>query len=267
MTGFAKQPVRKLIELTAMLGLAALVWGVTLGGPLQLSTSKSSSPSAQTPDDRRYRALRSEMVTSQIEARGLHNAGVLKAMRSVPRHRFVPSVIRELAYDDGPLPIGKGQTISQPYVVALMTSLIEPQPTMKVLEIGTGSGYQAAVLAECVAEVDTIETIPALGKKAEALLHELGYKNIRVRIGDGFDGWPEHAPFDAILVTAAPERVPEPLLDQLKMGGRLVAPIGEAEQTLIIITKTENGLKTESVAPVLFVPMTGKAQDLHDQKR
>ncbi|HMF35560.1 MAG TPA: protein-L-isoaspartate(D-aspartate) O-methyltransferase, partial [Isosphaeraceae bacterium] len=160
-----------------------------------------------------------------------------------------------------PLPIGQGQTISQPYIVALMTELIEPRKEMRVLEIGTGSGYQAAVLAECVGEVDTIEIVPELGRAAASLLGELGYRSVHARIGDGYEGWPERAPFDAIVLTAAPpERIPGPLLDQLKVGGRLVAPVGRGDQDLVRITRTEKGFTREVIAPVRFVPMTGKAQ-------
>jgi protein-L-isoaspartate(D-aspartate) O-methyltransferase len=208
-----------------------------------------------------FSARREAMVNSQIEARGIKNARVLAAMRKVERHRFVPPLWRGRAYDDGPLPIGEGQTISQPYIVAWMTELIEPKKAMRVLEIGTGSGYQAAVLAECVDEVDTIEVIASLARNAEALLRELGYRNIRVQTGDGYAGWPARAPFDAILLTAAPPRqVPTPLLDQLKVGGRLVAPVGTANQNLIKITRTETGYRREVLEAVRFVPMTGKAQ-------
>jgi protein-L-isoaspartate(D-aspartate) O-methyltransferase len=206
-------------------------------------------------------ARRLEMVATQIEARGVKDKAVLAAMRKVPRHRFVPAVFAGLAYIDGPLSIGEGQTISQPYIVAWMTELIEPKRKMRVLEIGTGSGYQAAVLAECVEEVDSIEVIPALGQKAEAVLRELGYRNVRVRIGDGYEGWPERAPYDAIILTAAPPRhVPKPLLDQLKSGGRLVAPVGRGDQDLVQITRTSTGFLRKVLAPVRFVPMTGKAQ-------
>jgi protein-L-isoaspartate(D-aspartate) O-methyltransferase len=205
---------------------------------------------------------REEMVQSQIAARGIKDKAVLAALRKVPRHRFVPQFLQGRAYDDGPLPIGAGQTISQPFVVAWMTELIQPKPAMHVLEIGTGSGYQAAVLAECVAEVDTIEVIPELGRRAEAALRELGYRHVQVRIGDGYAGWPERAPFDAIVLTAAPPRdVPKPLLDQLKVGGRLVAPVGREFQHLVRVTRTEIGFQREVLDPVRFVPMTGKAQD------
>jgi protein-L-isoaspartate(D-aspartate) O-methyltransferase len=187
---------------------------------------------------------------------------VLAALRKVPRHRFVPTALRSLACSDGPLAIGADQTISQPYIVALMTEAIEPNKTMRVLEIGTGSGYQAAVLAECVGEVDSIEVIPSLGRKAKSLLGELKIEHVQVRIGDGFAGWPERAPFDAILLTAAPpQEVPRPLLDQLKLGGHLVAPIGRRDQRLVRITKTPTGFKQEFLAAVRFVPMTGKAQN------
>jgi protein-L-isoaspartate(D-aspartate) O-methyltransferase len=208
-----------------------------------------------------HQERRRVMVEEQLKKRGIKSQAVLRAMGKVPRHRFVPGFLRNLAYTDGPLPIGAGQTISQPYIVALMTDLIDPRPAMRVLEIGTGSGYQAAVLAECVGEVATIEVVPELGKTAGALLRELGHRNVQVRIGDGYEGWPERAPFDAILLTAAPpDRIPQPLLDQLKVGGRLVAPVGRDEQELVRITRTLTGFEREVIAPVRFVPMTGKAQ-------
>jgi protein-L-isoaspartate(D-aspartate) O-methyltransferase len=218
----------------------------------------------QPDSEELFRARRMEMVGSQIEGRGVKDKAVLAALRKIPRHRFVPVMWRGLAYTDGPLPIGEGQTISQPYIVGWMTELIGPTKQMRVLEIGTGSGYQAALLAECVGEVDTIEVVPTLGKKAESLLSELGYRNIRVRIGDGYEGWSERAPYDAIILTAAPPAaVPLPLLEQLKPGGRLVAPVGRGDQHLVRITKTATGFKREVLAPVRFVPMTGKAQ--HDR--
>jgi protein-L-isoaspartate(D-aspartate) O-methyltransferase len=211
--------------------------------------------------DHEQDARRRAMVEDQLKARGIHSAPVLTAIAKVRRHQFVPISLRGYAYTDGPLPIGNGQTISQPYIVALMTELIEPAKSMRVLEIGTGSGYQAAVLAECVNEVDTIEVVPELGEDAAKRLRELGYRNIRTRIGDGYEGWRERAPYDAILLTAAPpKRIPQPLLDQLKIGGRLVAPIGSHEQNLVLITRTQRGLERQEIAPVRFVPMTGKAQ-------
>jgi protein-L-isoaspartate(D-aspartate) O-methyltransferase len=200
------------------------------------------------------------MVAAQIDARGVRDPSVLAAMRKVPRHRFVPASFRGRAYEDHPLPIGLGQTISQPYIVALMTELAHPRPGMKVLEVGTGSGYQAAVLAEIVGTVETIEIIPELGRTAESTLRELGYDNVHVHVGDGFDGRPNEAPFDAILVTAAPETIPPALLDQLVVGGRLVIPVGSTEQELLVLTKTNDGYSRETVIPVRFVPMTGKAE-------
>ena len=206
---------------------------------------------------------REQMVREQIEARGIRDAAVLAALRKVPRHVFVPAALRSAAYADHPLPIEEEQTISQPYIVALMTELAHLGPQSKVLEIGTGSGYQAAVLAEIVggASVYTIEIRPALADQSRALLTRLGYTDIHVRAGDGYQGWPEAAPFDAIVVTAAPARVPEPLLTQLKVGGRLVIPVGRWDQELMVYTRTPNGVNEESIAPVRFVPMTGRAQE------
>jgi len=201
------------------------------------------------------------MVQVQIRARGVHDKQVLQAMEKVPRHLFVPEDLRDQAYEDGPLPIGYGQTISQPYVVAYMTEQLELDGDEKVLEIGTGSGYQAAILAEIAREVYTIEIIPELGKRAEKTLQELGYKNVHVRIGDGYLGWPEEAPFDAIIVTAAPEKIPQPLIDQLKVGGRMIIPVGEEYQELVLIKKTPKGIQKERKIPVRFVPMRGKAEE------
>jgi protein-L-isoaspartate(D-aspartate) O-methyltransferase len=201
-----------------------------------------------------------DMVRTQIEARGIRNPAVLKAMRGVPRERFVPESERRFAYSDGPLAIGFGQTISQPYIVALMTELLRPHREMRVLEIGTGSGYQTAVLAECVGEVFTVEIVSELSRRARRLLAELGYRNIRFHVGDGSAGWPEHAPYDGILVAAAPAEVPEALLVQLAVGGRMVIPVGTGEdQRLLRIVRTEAGDVRDEVAPVRFVPMTGRA--------
>jgi len=219
------------------------------------------NPRGNVEDSPEQVAGRSTMVSGQIESRGISNTRVLEALRKVPRHRFVPDELRGQAYRDTPLPIGHQQTISQPYIVALMTELIEPEPEMKVLEIGTGSGYQAAVLAECVNQVFTIEILPELGRLADELLQELGYENIVTRIGDGYDGWPDEAPFDAILVTAAPPSIPKPLLEQLKIGGRLVIPVGEFSQDLVVVTRTEDGYERRPASYVRFVPMTGKAQE------
>jgi len=207
-----------------------------------------------------FAKLRELMVERQIIARGIKDELVLEAMRKVPRHKFVPRSQLPYAYADHPLPIGEGQTISQPYIVALMTELLELKGDEKVLEIGTGSGYQAAVLAEIVKEVYTIEIIKPLADTARERLKALGYKNITVKCGDGYRGWTEHAPFDAIIVTAAPDHIPQPLVEQLKVGGRMVIPVGKYYQELIRLTKTEHGVKRESIIPVRFVPMTGEAQ-------
>jgi len=215
-----------------------------------------ASAAAQDP----FLGLRREMVASQIERRGVEDRRVLDAMREVPRHRFVPEGYREDAYADSPLPIGEGQTISQPYIVALMTSLLELDGDERVLEIGTGSGYQAAVLARLVREVYSVEILRPLGEQARTTLEELGYENVQVRVGDGYKGWPEKAPFDGIIVTAAPERIPEPLIEQLKVGGRLVIPVGNFWQNLLVITKTADGVEKRTVLPVRFVPMTGEVQ-------
>ncbi|MDH4222088.1 MAG: protein-L-isoaspartate(D-aspartate) O-methyltransferase [candidate division Zixibacteria bacterium] len=181
-------------------------------------------------------------------------------MREIPRHLFVPKTYVQEAYADGPLPIGEGQTISQPYIVALMTELLGLKGGEKVLEIGTGSGYQAAVLAEIASEVYSIEIICNLAERAGSTLTELGYKNITIRCADGYQGWKEHSPFDGIIVTAAPDHIPQPLIDQLKTGGKLVIPVGELFQELILVTKTEKGIEKESTIPVRFVPMTGEAE-------
>ncbi len=202
---------------------------------------------------------RRRMVDEQIEAREIVDPRVLAAMRQVPRHEFVPAAERAHAYEDRPLPIGEGQTISQPYIVALMTQLAAVGPGSKVLEVGTGSGYQAAVLAACGAEVYSIEIVDALAKRAQHDLARLGIENVHVRSGDGYRGWPEVAPFDAIVVTAAAPQVPPALLSQLRIGGRLVIPVGETwqAQTLQVHTRTETGFDVHDVVPVRFVPMTG----------
>jgi protein-L-isoaspartate(D-aspartate) O-methyltransferase len=208
-----------------------------------------------------FAVQRRRMVEEQIKRRGVTDAAVLAAMQKVPRHLFVPVEERAEAYGDHPLPIGLGQTISQPYIVALMASLVEPGKGERVLEIGTGSGYQAAVLSELAREVYSIEIVAELGLRARRTLEELGYDNVEVRIGDGFQGWPDRAPFDAIVVTAAPPRVPEPLLSQLKTGGKLVVPVGDLVQTLVVYSKRrDGGFDRKEIIPVRFVPMTGEVQ-------
>lgn len=198
---------------------------------------------------------RAEMVRTQILGRGITHKATLNAMQSVPRHLYVPSTQQEAAYQDRPLPIGFGQTISQPYIVAYSTQTIQPRAHHKVLEIGTGSGYQAAVLAEIVKEVYTIEIIPELAQSAAKIL-EQNYNNVFVKSGDGYNGWPEHAPFDAIIVTAAPEQIPQPLIDQLKDGGRMVIPVGSpyAIQELMLVEKNNGKVTTRSLLPVRYVP-------------
>lgn len=216
----------------------------------------------KTTYDDRFAVKRAEMVTKQIISRGVRDARVLSAMRKVPRHKFIPEPDVQHAYDDSPLPIGFEQTISQPYIVAFMTEALHLTGSERVLEIGTGSGYQAAVLSELAKEVYTIEIVVPLCNQAKERLAALGYRNVHVLCGDGYEGWPEFAPFDAIIITAAPAYIPEPLLKQLKSGGRMVAPVGRLYQELVLITKDEQGvIKRNKMLPVRFVPMTGKAEE------
>lgn len=214
-----------------------------------------------TDQEARWAALRDEMVATQIAARGVRDVNVLRALRTVPRHMFVPAEVRAEAYTDHPLPIGEGQTISQPYIVGLMTELLEVKPGDKVLEVGTGSGYQAAVLATIGCDIYTIEIREPLAREAEQRLESLGIKNVHVRTGDGYAGWPEAAPFAGIIVTAAPERIPQPLLDQLKVGGHMVIPVGAFYQQLKVITRAGAAdFPERDVIPVRFVPMTGEVE-------
>jgi protein-L-isoaspartate(D-aspartate) O-methyltransferase len=224
----------------AGLGAAALALGA--GEPVQ-------------GDESGWQARCDAMVREQIEARGVRDPRVLAALRAVPRHRFVPEAYRDRAYEDGPLPIGQRQTISQPYIVAVMTELLRPQPDDRVLEVGTGSGYQAAVLARLASRVYSIEIVPELAERARATLGELGVSNVEVVTGDGYRGLPEHAPFDGILVTAAPTEVPQALLDQLAVGGRLVVPVGGLDQELRLLERTAEGVRSQTLFPVRFVPM------------
>jgi protein-L-isoaspartate(D-aspartate) O-methyltransferase len=215
------------------------------------------TPSAQTEAARRAR-----MVETQIVSRGVRDPRVLEAMKDVPRHLFVEPAEQPRAYDDSPLPIAGNQTISQPYIVALMTELLDLSPQERVLEIGTGSGYQSAVLSKLCREVYSIEIVPELAREAAARLQRLGYANVTVREGDGYRGWPEHAPFDGVIVTAAPERIPQPLLDQLAPGGRMVIPVGGFFQELKVFRKDSAGRITEeAILPVRFVPMTGEVEE------
>ena len=228
-------------------GLAALVL-------LFLPISASGAQDA-------FAEKRRQMVERQIRARDVRDPKVLAAMAKVERHLFVPEDVRPQAYEDYPLPIGSDQTISQPYIVALMTSLLELDGGERVLEIGTGSGYQAAVIGEIAGEVDSVEILAPLAARAQETLQSLGYRNVKVRVGDGWAGLPDRAPFDGILVTAAPPTVPQPLLEQLKIGGKLVIPVGRYFQDLLVYTRTPNGFEKRNVIPVRFVPMTGRAED------
>lgn len=236
-----------------------------------------SAPSLRTPSARAgaksnqdqplsdgFRRQRLRMVETQIKARGVRDPAVLEAMRKVPRHWFVPEALHGSAYVDRPLPIGEDQTISQPYIVAFMTEVLELKPDSKVLEIGTGSGYQAAILSEITPEVYTIEIVEALGKRAMDSFKRHGYDKIAAKIGDGYAGWPQHAPFDAIIVTCAPGHIPPKLFEQLKVGGRMCIPVGEVPfgQELLLISKRSDGSMAKSkLMAVRFVPMTGEAQE------
>jgi protein-L-isoaspartate(D-aspartate) O-methyltransferase len=213
----------------------------------------------QAGEDKFWEGQREEMVRDQLRSRGISDERVLTAMGTVPRHEFVPGAARARSYEDGPLPIGYGQTISQPYIVAFMSQALQISPSDRVLEIGTGSGYQAAVLSPLVKEVYTIEIVKPLAERAAATLKRLGFDNVKVKAGDGYQGWPEEAPFDAIIVTCAPEDVPPALLDQLREGGRMVIPVGpEGEvQELVLLEKSVGALKKVDLLPVRFVPMTG----------
>ena len=236
---------------------------LVLAGWLTGLTGRGTAAPAPTAAGTDYYSLaRQRMVTEQLArpGRDITNARVLAVMGTVPRHEFVPERLRPDAYKDQPLPISQGQTISQPYVVAFMTERLEPKPTDRVLEIGTGSGYQAAVLAGLVAEVYTIEIISNLAQRAAADLKRLGCTNVHTRVGDGYQGWPEAAPFDSIIVTCAPEQVPQPLIDQLKHGGRIIIPVGPTwKQELVLLRKRGGKLEQQAVMPVSFVPMTGQA--------
>jgi protein-L-isoaspartate(D-aspartate) O-methyltransferase len=224
------------------------------------SKNKETLMTKKEAQEEVYAERRERMVVTQIEVRGVKDKLVLDAMRKVPRHLFVAEGLRDVAYTDGPLPIGEEQTISQPYIVALMTELLSLKGGERVLEIGTGSGYQAAILAEIAKEVYTIEIICSLAEMAETRLKEMEYKNVIVRCADGYQGWEEHAPFDGVIVTAAPDHIPQPLVDQLKIGGRLVIPVGDLFQELMVVTKIEEGSAKETIIPVRFVPMTGEAE-------
>ncbi len=265
--------------LVGLAGLAAAVIALTLaygpcnrwlvGGDERLPVAwpagtagmAEATKAAVPPEEAWHREARRRMVERDLRGRDITDERVLKVMGRIPRHLFVPKALERQAYADHPLPIGYEQTISQPYIVALMTELAKPTKDSRALDIGTGSGYQAAVLAELCKEVYSIEIIEPLARQAAERLKRLGYKNVTVRHGDGYRGWKEHAPFDVIIVAAAPDHVPQPLLDQLAPGGRLVLPVGDWYQELVLIEKQKDGTITRrSIIPVAFVPMTGEAQ-------
>jgi protein-L-isoaspartate(D-aspartate) O-methyltransferase len=233
-------------------------WGAFLWAAIGILCSAASAPAQGRVD---YTAARNHLVDQDIVAAGVANPRVIEAMRRTPRHEFVPPEWRHLAYYDMALQIDHRQTISPPFIVAYMTEQLDPQPTDKVLEIGTGSGYQAAVLSGLVKEVYTIEIVEALGRRAAADLKRLRYANVHVKVGDGYQGWPEHAPFDKIIVTCSPERVPPALIEQLKEGGQMIVPVGQRyQQVFHLLRKADGKLATEALRPTLFVPMTGEAE-------
>ena len=254
--------MRALKPLRSLSRKASLAWLVPLILACSPLPSRAPGPASAplTGDSEAQQRAREKMVRGQIEDRGVHDKRVLAALRKVPRHLFVPGDMVPYAYSDRPLPIGYRQTISQPYIVAFMTEALELKPQDRVLEIGTGSGYQAAVLAELVQQVYSIEIIEPLGREAAERLKMLGYSNIQLRIGDGYRGWPEAVPFDAIIVTAAPDHVPSALVGQLREGGRMIVPVGRFLQNLIRLRRTPKGIKRETLLPVRFVPMVGEAE-------
>ncbi len=240
------------VNLTSLIAVSAML-ATFLGG------ASTGGAEGHRAERERIADEREQMVAEQIAARGIRDPRLLKAMRQVPRHEFVPETVRANAYRDHPLPIGYRQTISQPYIVALMTEKLKLSPDARVLEIGTGSGYQAAVLSKLVARVYSIEIVEELAERASRDLARLGFHNVEVRAGDGYRGWPEHAPFDGIIVTAAPDHIPKPLVEQLAIGGRMILPLGDHWQQLIVLRRTAKGIEREDVIDVRFVPMTGEA--------
>jgi protein-L-isoaspartate(D-aspartate) O-methyltransferase len=257
--GIESRKVRRQ-QLSCRLGLNYIFGVRRLWQWLAIAVLAASGCGQKAPPISNFAAQRQLMVQQQLITRGIHDERVLAALAKVPREEFVPPDSRAVSYEDGPLPIGYGQTISQPYIVAFMTEQLRPQPGDRVLEVGTGSGYQAAILAELVSEVYSIEIVEPLAKSAEAILQRLGYKNVHLKIGDGYKGWPETSPFDAIIVTCAPDKVPQPLVDQLKDDGRMVIPVGDRfAQQLYLLEKKNGQLKQSATLPVRFVPMTSEA--------
>jgi protein-L-isoaspartate(D-aspartate) O-methyltransferase len=234
--------------------------GALLGFHLVIPASGYEMKLNSLPNPQPRQVERDQMVREQIIAREVTDTRVIQALRTIPRHEFVLASESEQAYEDHPLPIGFGQTISQPYIVAFMTEALGLQAHERVLEIGTGSGYQAAILSQIVSKVFSIEIVEPLAERAKATFNQIGLSNVMVRAGDGYQGWPEEAPFDAIILTAAPEHIPQPLLDQVAIGGRLILPLGKTVQQLLLMTRTQEGWRKEELLPVAFVPMTGKAE-------
>jgi protein-L-isoaspartate(D-aspartate) O-methyltransferase len=248
-----------LVRLSMLLGLP--VGAACAAAPGQPGAAGSTAAPGVADDP--WARRRAAMVAEQIVARGVADPRVLAAMRKVPRHLFVPDAVRPSAYDDSPLPIGFDQTISQPYIVAYMSEILQVAPDHRVLEVGTGSGYQAAILGELAREVYTIEIVPELAERARATLESLGYANVHVQVGDGYLGWPEHAPFDRIMVTAAPDHVPQPLVEQLADGGRLVLPVGRGDQWIRVLTRRGDRVTEQTTIPVRFVPLVRKPGEVH----
>jgi len=241
----------RLSRLAPAAGLSLILTLLALAGRAQQADAPDEDPTARP---------RNRMVQRHLVERGIKNPRVLEAFRTVPRHRFLPPGTNRQAYDDESIPIGEGQTITPPYDVAFMTEVLDPKPTDKVYEVGTGSGYQSAILSRLVKDVYSVEIHRPLGERAAKVHKELGYDNIHTRIGDGYEGWPEAAPFDAIIVTCAPQRIPQPLVDQLKEGGRMVIPLGDRfTQSVHLVVKRDGKLIDTELKPTLFVPMTGKA--------
>ena len=267
---FGRRTNVRAIRLIGVIFGLLLVWlvleRVAVRRVVQPPLAENAEPPADASVVEKQQHQRLRMVEEQLRGRDITDRRVLDAMRRVPRHRFVAGARRDLAYTDQPLSIGHGQTISQPYIVALMTQLARTRPNARALDVGTGSGYQAAVLAELVETVYSIEIVRPLADQARDRLKSLGYRNIEVRCGDGYRGWPEHAPFDLIIVAAAPEHIPQSLIEQLAPGGRMVIPVGSWYQNLIVVEKQSDGsIRKTSVTPVVFVPMTGEARNPMDR--
>ncbi|MFP4041118.1 MAG: protein-L-isoaspartate(D-aspartate) O-methyltransferase [Desulfosudaceae bacterium] len=265
MTGSAGKFFYQAMAVVIMAIMTAVVVAAFLPGAIAASADKAAmsdqggQPLAGNDSEVSFQDLKKKMIANQLVPRGITDAGVLQAFKQVDRHRYVPGPLRHLAYQDRPLPIGQGQTISQPYIVAFMTQALDLDSTDRVLEIGTGSGYQAAILAEIVEHVYTIEIVESLGRRAEQTLDREGYTNISVRIGDGYQGWPEQAPFDAIMVTCSPSDIPEPLKEQLAEGGTIIIPVsGSWGQKLILLEKQDDKLVEQKSLPVRFVPMVNE---------